>query len=147
MSKAWDYPAPYTLEISATGDDVDGLGHVNNAAYIRWCESLAWRHSGELGLSVEDYVAMQRAMAIHHAEYDYLQACFAGDQLQAGTWITACDFKLSMERRFQLIHRLSGETVFRGAWQLVCVNLESNKPVRIPGRFIDAYRGAVVSKQ
>ena len=140
----WDYPSPFTHAIATGSGDVDDLGQVNNAAYIRWCENIAWAHSGILGLSVDDYVAMQRAMAIHHAEYDYLQACFPGDELQAATWITACDLRLSMERRFQIMNTKTSETVFRGVWQLVCVNLENNKPIRIPTRFIDVYRDAIV---
>lgn len=141
----WDYPSPFTQAIAAGRDDVDGLGHVNNATYIRWCEAIAWSHSGQLGLTVDDYVDMQRAMAIHHAEYDYLQACFPGDELQAATWITECDLRLSMERRFQIVNTRTSETVFRGAWQLVCVNLESNRPTRIPKRFLEAYRGAITT--
>ncbi len=140
----WDYPAPFIREIAANEDDIDGLGHVNNATYIRWCESIAWAHSGDLGLGVEDYRELQRAMAIHHAEYDYLQACFPGDKLQAATWITACDLRLTMERRFQIVNTQTGECVFRGTWQLVCVNLASNRPTRIPKRFLEVYRGAVV---
>ena len=125
--------------------DLDLLEHVNNATYIRWCENIAWAHSGELGLTVNDYREMQRAMAIHHAEYDYLQACFPGDELQAATWITASDLRLSMERRFQIIDTKTSETVFRGVWQLVCVNLKTNKPVRIPERFIQVYQAAVIA--
>jgi acyl-CoA thioester hydrolase len=143
MGVDWDYPAPFTQSLVAGTDDIDALGHVNNACYIRWCEAIAWQHSAVLGLDESDYVELRRAMAIHHAEYDYVKACFAGDQIQAGTWITRCDFKLTMERCFQFM--VSGETVFRGSWQLICINLDNNKPVRIPGRFIEVYQHAVLS--
>lgn len=145
MDSHWDYESPFVQDITAGDSDIDGLGHVNNTAYIRWCEFLAWSHSASLGLVVEDYVRAQRAMAIHHAGYDYLQACFTGDKLKAATWITGGDFRLGMERRFQMINATSGETVFRGVWQLICVNLETSKPVRIPKDFIAAYRGALVN--
>jgi acyl-CoA thioester hydrolase len=144
MSISWDYPAPFVQDIVATEADIDNLGHVNNTTYIRWCENLAWNHSAQLGLNADDCVELKRAMAIHHAEYDYLKACFPGDKLEAATWITACDFKLSMERRFQIVGNTG--VVFRGCWQLICVNLASNKPVRIPQQFIDVYRGALISK-
>lgn len=143
MGVDWDFPVPFAQTLVAGADDIDALGHVNNGCYIRWCEALAWQHSAVLGLDENDYVELRRAMAIHHAEYDYLKACFVGDQIEAATWITHCDFKLTMERRFQLM--VSGETVFRGSWQLICINLDNNKPVRIPGRFIEVYQHAVLN--
>ncbi len=142
MNAAWDYPAPYVQNLAAAADDIDALGHVNNTRYLRWCEGIAWQHSAVLGLDDRDYVQLRRAMAIRHAEYDYLKACFPGDQIQAGTWITRCDFKLTMERRFQLL--VAGETVFRGCWQLICINLDTHKPVRIPPRFTEVYQRAVL---
>jgi acyl-CoA thioester hydrolase len=142
MNVDWDYPKPYLQTLEAGAADTDALGHVNNMRYIGWCEAIAWQHSATLGLDETDYVQLRRAMAIHHAEYDYLKACFPGDRIHAGTWITRCDFKLSMERRFQLT--AGGETVFRGCWQLICINLDTNKPVRIPPRFIEVYRRAVL---
>mgnify|MGYP001818049773 CR=1 FL=1 len=143
MHVDWDYPAPFVQTLEAATTDIDALGHVNNARYLRWCEAIAWRHSAMLGLDETDYVKLRRAMAIHHAEYDYLKACFPGDRIQAGTWITRCDFKLTMERRFQLT--VAGETVFRGRWQLICINLDNNKPVRIPPRFTEVYAQAVLN--
>ena len=112
MSITWDYHASFTQDIVATETDIDNLGHVNNTSYIRWCKSIVWNHSARLGLNAEDYVKLERAMAVHHAEYDYIKACFAGDRLQLATWITASDFKLNMERRFQIIGTVG--TVFRG---------------------------------
>ena len=36
----------------------------------------------------EDYQRLDRAMALTHAEYDYLKATREGDKLLIGTWIT-----------------------------------------------------------
>jgi acyl-CoA thioester hydrolase len=143
MNINWDYPSPFIQTVVATENDLDGLGHVNNGSYIRWCEAVAWQHSSTLGLIDKDYVALRRAMAIHHAEYDYIKACFSGDELQVATWITGCDNKLNMERRFQLVGEQGA--VFRGVWRLICINLDSNKPVRIPKAFIEAYGPALIS--
>ena len=63
MSSRWDYPAPFLHDIVATATDIDNLGHVNNTTYIRWCESIAWSHSAQLGLDADDYVKLKRAMA------------------------------------------------------------------------------------
>ena len=68
----WDYPQPFTLPVTPQAGDIDGLNHTNNAVYVRWCEQAGWAHSERLGLSLDDYRRLDRAMAIRRGEYDYL---------------------------------------------------------------------------
>lgn len=124
---------------------MDGLGHANNAAYVVWCEHCAWRHSESLGLSVRDYQQLDRGVAIQQASYTYLQPSVAGQQLMVGTWLVACDGRLRLERRFQIINGDTGTTVLRGHWQLVSMVLSSGKPIRLPDRFREAYTAAVIA--
>ena len=37
----WDYPTPFTRQLTVSGADIDGMGHVNNACYVVWCEDCA----------------------------------------------------------------------------------------------------------
>ncbi|MEX2131134.1 MAG: thioesterase family protein [Pseudohongiellaceae bacterium] len=140
----WDLPSPFLTLITVSPDDIDGLGHANNAAYVVWCELCAWRHSENLGLSVKDYQRLDRGVAIHQADYTYLQPCFSGDSLAIGTWLVKCDGRLRLERNFQIINQNSGETLLRGRWQLVSVILSSGKPTRLPPEFVKAYTAAVI---
>ena len=50
-----------------------------------------------------DYLRLDRAMAIRKAEYDYVLPSLQDEALTLGTWITASDGKLTMERRFQIV--------------------------------------------
>ena len=68
----WDYPHAHTLPVTPEAGDIDGLQHTNNAVYVRWCEHIAWHHSAVLGLDLDDYRRLDRAMAIRRGEYDYL---------------------------------------------------------------------------
>jgi acyl-CoA thioester hydrolase len=145
MFIAWDYPTPFTREIVVQETDIDGLGHTNNASYVIWCEQCAWLHSESLGLSVHDYQSLDRGLAIHHAEYDYFLPSFAGDPLISATWLVACDGRLRLERRFQIVHRDTGTTVLRGHWNLVSVVLSTGRVTRLPKLFVDNYSAAVVS--
>ena len=142
---AWDYPRPFTLALAPCGADIDELNHTNNAVYVRWCEQIGWAHSEQLGLSVRDYQRLGRAMVIRQAEYDYLQPSLLGQALQLGTWITASDGKLSMQRRFQLLRPADGAVVMRGRWELVCVDMASGKPRRMPEAFCQRYLPAQVT--
>ena len=138
----WDYEHPFTLGVVAQAQDIDGLNHTNNAVYVQWCERIGWAHSESLGLGLQDYQRLNRAMAIRKGEYHYLQATNCSDDLLLATWLFAGASKLSMERRFQLVRRRDGVTVLRGVWELVCIELSTGRACRLPPEFIQAYLGA-----
>ena len=143
----WDHPQPFTLPVMPRGEDIDGLNHTNNAVYVQWCEKIGWAHSEALGLSLEDYRRLDRAMAIRRGEYDYLLPTAAGEALTLATWLFASDGKLTMERRFQLIRKRDQETVMRGRWDLVCIELSSGRVRRMPQEFCQAYLAATVEPE
>lgn len=140
----WDHPGPFTLKLVPQAADIDGLNHTNNAVYVQWCERIGWAHSEALGLSLADYHRLDRAMAIHRAEYDYLLPTALGDTLVLGTWLVGWDGKLTMQRQFQLIRPADGATVLRGRWHLVCIELGSGRARRMPPEFVSIYGAAVV---
>jgi acyl-CoA thioester hydrolase len=140
----WDYPTPFTLPLAPQIADIDGLKHVNNAVYVCWCEQVAWAHSNSLGLGIADYERINRAVAIRHSEYDYLQPSKVGDELVLGTWLVQAGSKLMLERRFQLVRVSDGETLMRGHWELVCIELSTGRVRRMPPEF-DVYHRAAIA--
>jgi len=140
----WDHPRPYTLPVMPQPGDIDGLNHTNNAVYVQWCEAVAWAHSEALGLNLADYRRLDRAMAIRRGEYDYLLPTAAAEALTLATWLLVSDGRLTMERAFQLVRNRDGVTVLRGRWQLVCIELSSGRPRRMPPEFCTAYLAAMV---
>lgn len=143
----WDHPAPFTLDVCPRPEDIDGLAHTNNAVYVRWCEQAGWAHSESLGLTLADYHQLDRAMAIRRGEYDYLLPTGEGEPLVLATWLFTGDGKLHMERRFQLRRAADGATVMRGRWRLVCIELGSGRPRRMPAEFAPYLRVAVDAPQ
>jgi acyl-CoA thioester hydrolase len=141
----WDRPHPFTRAVVPQAADIDGLNHTNNAVYVRWCEQVAWAHSEALGLSLADYRRLDRAMAIRRATYDYLLPSAEGEVLALGTWLTASDGKLAMTRRFQIVRDRDGATLLRGQWDLVCIEVASGRPRRMPPEFTQVYDAAVVA--
>ncbi|WP_428819426.1 acyl-CoA thioesterase [Microbulbifer sp. MCCC 1A16149] len=140
----WDLPTPYIQSVQVKPEHVDGLHHANNAEYVRWCERAAWSHSLELGLDVTNYQSMDRGMAIRQAEYDYILAAREGDELLIGTWLTKVDGRLNMTRKFQVFRASDQALILRATWQMVCIELSSGKPKRMPQTFKDIYGPAVV---
>jgi acyl-CoA thioester hydrolase len=142
---AWDIPNPFTVSKTVESSQIDGLNHVNNAYYVMWCQDAGWGHSEHLGLDLDDYRELNRAMAIRRSEYDYILSAYEGDELIIGTWLTGNDNRLMMERSFQIVRVSDGATLLRGRWDLVCIDMASGKPKRMPQAFKDIY-GAVVVK-
>lgn len=140
----WDLATPFVIDLSVGTDDIDGLGHANNAVYVTWLERCAWRHSQRLGLDLSEYRRLDRAMAVVRHEIDYLAAAYESDELQLGTWIVESDQKLKMTRRFQLVRPRDGVTLLRAHTTFCCIELSSGRPKRMPPEFIDGYGPAVL---
>jgi len=74
----------FELSITAIPDDIDELGHVNNAVWVRWIQEIAtahWRHAAR-PQDVDAYVWV----VIRH-EIDYLGNVGAGETVTARTWV------------------------------------------------------------
>ena len=145
LEPLWDHPHPFTLTTRVQAQDIDGLEHTNNAVYVKWCEQVAWAHSVALGLDLDRYRALDRAMAITHSEYHYLQASREGDEIVVGTWIVAWDRRLTMRREFQAIRVADGTTLLRGAMRFACIEISTGRPRRLPPEFIAGYGPAVLA--
>ncbi|WP_116367972.1 acyl-CoA thioesterase [Parahaliea mediterranea] len=140
----WDHPEPFVVSHTVSPGDIDGLEHTNNTVYVKWCEQAAWGHSVALGLDLDCYRRLDRAMAITRAEYDYLQASRAGDELLTATWIVGWDRRITMQRRFQIVRPADGLTLLRGAMQFACIEISSGRPRRMPAEFVEGYGPAVL---
>ncbi|MBL4582754.1 MAG: acyl-CoA thioesterase [Gammaproteobacteria bacterium] len=123
------------------------MGHANNACYVVWCEQCAWKHSEFLGLDIKDYQRLDRGVAIRKASYEYCLPAFENEDLLIATWLTACDGKFRLERRFQMINVITGQTVLRGHWELICVTLKGGRVTKFPKEFIELYGNAVVDTE
>ncbi|WP_263146185.1 thioesterase family protein [Pseudomonas sp. RIT-PI-AD] len=140
---SWDLSDPFVIDIQVGAEDIDGLGHANNAVYVSWLERCAWRHSQSLGLDLAEYRRLDRAMAVVRHEIDYLASAYEGEALQIGTWIVESDQRLKMDRRFQLVRPADAVTLLRARTTFVCIELSSGRPKRMPAEFIEGYGKAL----
>ena len=141
---SWTLPDPFVIDIVVQSEDIDGLGHANNAVYVSWLERCAWRHSQSLGLDLAEYRRLDRAMAVLRHEIDYLASAYEGDQLQLATWIVESDQRLKMTRHFQLKRPADDLTLLRAQTTFVCIELSSGKPKRMPAEFVEGYGRALL---
>lgn len=144
MSDKWDFAAPFVRRTRVTEADVDALQHTNNTIYVRWCEECAWEHSASLGMDIDAYHRLDRAMAVVEGNYRYLKASHLDDDIDTATWITHWDKRLTMTRQFQVRRVLDGVTLLRAEVRFACIEISSGKPRRLPGEFLDAYGPAIL---
>ncbi|MGV8918786.1 MAG: acyl-CoA thioesterase [Pseudomonas sp.] len=140
---SWDLATPFVMDLTVSTDDIDGLGHANNAVYVTWLERCAWRHSQQLGLDLTEYRRIDRAMAVVRNEIDYLASAYEDDELQVATWIVEWDQRLKMTRRFQIKRPSDGVTLLRAQTTFCCIELSTGKPKRMPPEFIEGYGPAL----
>lgn len=142
----WLHPSPHIIEWQINSDNIDHYKHVNNVAYVSKLEQVAWSHSNQLELTIEQYQQLDRGMAISRHEIDYLAAAVLGDTLLCATWIIACDKKLKLAREFQFIRQSDGMTMLKARTEFVCIALSSGKPKRMPEIFAQTYGRAQIGE-
>ena len=135
----WELPDPFVRERTVEKDDVDRLGHANNANYLRWCEEVGWEHTAAMGCDFERWVEMGRAMAMYKAELRFSAPCFAGDRIATGVWMVANDERLRATRRFQIIRPSDARVLFRADVVYATIDLKSGRARRMPDEFKRAY--------
>ncbi|CAH1042169.1 acyl-CoA thioesterase [Halomonas sp. TD01] len=142
----WALPNPFVIDLQVASEAIDVYQHVNNSEYLRWVEQISWAHSEALGLSLERYQSLDRAMVVHRHELDYLAPAYVDDKLQLATWIVACDGRFSLTRRFQLKRVSDGKALLNARTRFACVALTSGRPKRLPVEYQRIYGDAVVAE-
>ena len=93
---------PYTARITATPADIDELGHVNNAVWVRWIQDVAVAHWR--AIAPPEYDAAYIWVITRH-EIDYRGSVLAGETVTAETWVE----DPPKGARFDRLMRFTGE--------------------------------------
>lgn len=74
----------FRWQFVALPEDIDELGHVNNAVYVRWLQEIAGAHW--LAAATREELAAWFWVVVRH-EIDYRRATHLGETLTAETWV------------------------------------------------------------
>ncbi len=132
---SWDYPEPHVIRHTASDDEADGYGHINNSVYVKWLDQCVWSHCDAVGMDPALCRRLNRGFAAIRHEIDYILAAYPGDRVAIGNWVTQNDGRLRAERRFQIIRLEDGQTLLRARSYYVCTDLTTGRPVRMPDEF------------
>ena len=124
-------------EFTVSETVIDTNGHVNNVVYVQWMQDVAIRHgkalSSEHGLGGDIGVWVARSHFI-----EYLRPAFAGDHVQARTWIADLS-RVRARRRYQFARLADGVILAKGETDWVFINPESGRPRSIPEEIKSAF--------
>ena len=92
--------ARFTLAITATAADIDELGHVNNAVWVRWIQDLAVAHWA--AVAPADQQAAHVWVVTRH-EIDYRGNVVAGETVTGETWVPGAPRGARFDRHFRFL--------------------------------------------
>ena len=122
--------AVYRYQFTIPENAIDINGHVNNVIFVQWMQDAAVRHFNFLGGN--DLIDKAGATwYVRSHKIEYLSPAFAGDEIEARTWIADIRRVRSL-RKYEFVNKLSGKLLVRGETDWVLVDVVSGRPIAIP---------------
>ena len=125
----------FTRLFTATPADIDELGHVNNAVWVRWVQTLATDHWQ--AAVTADHIAAYVWVVIRH-EIDYLGNLADGESVTARTWLADAPVGAKFDRYAAFTK--DGRAVVRAKTTWAVLDRVSGRLIRVPkdvpGRFL-----------
>ncbi len=127
----------FTRSITAGPDDIDELGHVNNAVWVRWIQDVAIAHWSEVA-TAEQQDAYFWVITRH--EIDYRGNVAAGETVTAETWVGDAP----RGARFDRLMRFTGadgrvKVDARTTWAII--DRQSGRLLRVPAEVAERFLG------
>ncbi|MEK6636876.1 MAG: acyl-CoA thioesterase [Pseudomonadota bacterium] len=126
---------PYTLTITASPSDIDELGHVNNAVWVRWIQDVSTAHW--LSLATPEQNEAYIWIVTRH-EIDYRGNISVGESVTARTWLSEMPRGARFNRNVDFVAE-DGKTIVtaKTAWALA--DRESGRLLRIRADIIEPF--------
>ena len=122
---------------TATPEDIDELGHVNNAAWVRWIQDIATAHWYSLAPSAAQE---QTVWVVVRHEIDYLRALLPGESVTGKTWIPEDPKGARFDRMVEFTNA-DGKVHVRARTTWAMLDRGTGRPLRVRPDVIAAFRG------
>jgi acyl-CoA thioester hydrolase len=129
----------FMIQLQVQHCEMDALGHVNNAVYLKYLEQAAIAHSEFLGFSLERYRELGGVFVLRRMTIDYRRPAIAGDVLEIMTWVG--EMRGSRAIRHYEIHKQGYEQLLVTAEALwIWVKAATMNPKAIPRDLLSAFQ-------
>jgi acyl-CoA thioester hydrolase len=118
----------FEQRITATAADIDELGHVNNAVWVRWIQDMATAHWQKVAdpAHADAYVWV----VVRH-EIDYLRAVLPGETVTGRTWVADAPKGARFDRHVEFVGE-DGKARVRARTTWAILDKASGRPLRVP---------------
>lgn len=126
---------PFTHPITPQPADIDELGHVNNAVWVRWIQDVATAHWERQAAPkhVEKYVWM-----VTRHEIDYRGNVKLGEEVIAKTWIEKPPKGARFNRRVDFLNS-DGKVIVSADSTWVMLDKATQRPLRVRAEVYEAF--------
>ena len=119
---------PFEKRITATPDDIDELGHVNNAVWVRWIQDMATAHW--YAVAPPEHVDAYIWVVTRH-EIDYLRAVLPGETVTGRTWVGEAPKGARFDRHVEFLGA-DGKPRVRAKTTWAIIDKATGRPLRVP---------------
>ncbi len=123
---------PFERQIVAAPENIDELGHVNNAVWVKWIQDVAtahWYHTARA-----EHADAYIWVVVRH-EIDYLRAVLPGETVTARTWIPEAPKGARCDRQMEFTGK-DGKPRVRARTTWAVLDKASSRPIRVPPEVI-----------
>jgi acyl-CoA thioester hydrolase len=117
----------FEVPFSAAPEDIDELGHVNNAVWVRWIQDVATAHWQAVA-DPADIAAFLWVVTRH--EIDYLRALGPGGHVTARTWVGEAPKGARFDRHIEFVGT-GGMLHVRARTTWAMIDRASGRPLRV----------------
>jgi acyl-CoA thioester hydrolase len=116
------------MALTAGPEHIDELGHVNNAVWVQWIQTVAVAHWD----SVADPTHKDAYfwVVVRH-EIDYLRPAHDGDQIIARTWVGEAPKGARFDRHMEFAGP-DGKVCVRARTDWAIIDKALGRPIRVP---------------
>ena len=122
----------FEMTMTALPEHIDELGHVNNAVWVQWIQTVAVAH----WYSVADPAHNDAYfwVVVRH-EIDYLRAAVEGDVVTGRTWVGEAPKGARFNRHMEFVGA-DGKVLVRANTQWAIIDKALGRPIRVPPEVI-----------
>ena len=117
----------FTRTFTAQPADIDELGHVNNAIWVRWVQDMATAHWQ--AQATPEQIAAYYWVIVRH-EIDYRGNLTVGQDVEGRTWIEDAPKGATFDRRVAFVR--DSKTLVQAKTTWAVIDRETERLVRVP---------------
>ena len=126
------------MRLTAGPEHIDELGHVNNAVWVQWIQTVAVAHWDSVADAAHKDAYFW--VVVRH-EIDYLRAAREGDTVIARTWVGDAPKGARFDRHMEFLGA-DGKVLVRANTQWAIIDKAAGRPIRVPPEVVAPFMAA-----